>query len=96
VNVNDRDRAGRTSVHYAVIDVPVDLDHTAALDDPALKAENHRKIVEFILANSRRLLDAGAEVNARDDAGSAPLHFAAKGETDEVVRHSWTPAPTPT
>jgi ankyrin repeat protein len=83
--VTDRDRAGRTPLHYAVIDAPVDLDHGAALKDPALKAENHRKIVDFILDNSRRLIDAGADVNASDETGSTPLHFAAKGESEEVV-----------
>ncbi|KZS60289.1 ankyrin repeat domain-containing protein [Mycobacterium ostraviense] len=86
MNTNDRDRAGRTPLHYAVIDAPVGLDHTTALKDPSLKAENHRKIVEFILANSRRLLDAGADVNAIDEQGCTPLHFAAKGESDEIVR----------
>ncbi|ORB90339.1 ankyrin repeat domain-containing protein [Mycobacterium persicum] len=86
MNTNDRDRAGRTPLHYAVIDAPVGLDHTTALKDPALKTENHRKIVEFILANFSRLLDAGADVNAIDEQGCTPLHFAAKGESDEVVR----------
>lgn len=83
--MTDRDRAGRTPLHYAVIDAPVDLDHGAALKDPAVKAENDRKIVDFILTNSRRLLDAGSDVNAADDVGSTALHFAAKGESEEVV-----------
>ncbi|WP_122440539.1 ankyrin repeat domain-containing protein [Mycobacterium attenuatum] len=38
------------------------------------------------LANSRRLLDAGADVNVIDEQGVTALHFAAKGESDEVVR----------
>jgi uncharacterized protein len=49
--VKNRDRAGRTPLHYAVIDAPVDLDHTAALSDPSLKAENTRKTVDFVFAD---------------------------------------------
>lgn len=86
MDAKNRDQAGRTPLHYAVIDAPVGLNHTAALDDPALKAENQRKIVDFILSNSRQLLDAGADVNAVDSDGSTPLHFAAKGGSAEVVR----------
>jgi uncharacterized protein len=82
----DRDRAGRTPLHYAVIDAPVGLNHTAALADPELKAENHRRIVEFILANSAKLLKAGADVDARDHQGATPLLFAARGESEEVIR----------
>jgi uncharacterized protein len=80
------DRAGRAPLHYAVITTPVGLNYTAALDDPELKAENHRKIVDFILANTTQLLNDGADANARDNEGFAPLHLAAKGQSDEVVR----------
>lgn len=86
IKASEFDRAGRTALHYATIDAPVGLDHGAALSDPALKAENHRTIVEFILDNSQSLLDAGADVNAHDEVGSTPLHFAAKGESEEVIR----------
>ncbi|WP_197502734.1 MULTISPECIES: ankyrin repeat domain-containing protein [unclassified Mycobacterium] len=84
--MNNRDRAGRTPLHYAAIDAPVGLNHTAALTDPVLRADNHRKLVDFMLANSQRLLAAGADVNAVDSEGSTPLHFAARGISAAVVR----------
>jgi uncharacterized protein len=83
--VHNCDRAGRTPLHCAVIDAPVDLDRTAALSDPSLKAENHRKTVDLIMENARRLLDGGAHANAHDNTGSTPLHFAARGESAEVI-----------
>ncbi|WP_445168964.1 ankyrin repeat domain-containing protein [Mycolicibacterium sp. Dal123E01] len=86
MNVSDRDRAGRTPLHYAVGDSPVGLDHTAALDNPTLQAENREKTNEYILANTRRLLAGGADPNAMDDEGFTPLHFAAQFDCVEVIR----------
>ena len=81
----DRDRAGRTPLHYAVGDDPVGLNYTAALEDPALAAENFRKGNEYRIANTTRLLARGADVNASDDEGFTPLHFAASRDSVDIV-----------
>jgi hypothetical protein len=41
----DRDRAGRTPLHYAVTDDPVGLDYTKALSDPAVAEANCRRLM---------------------------------------------------
>jgi ankyrin repeat protein len=83
----DRDRAGRTPLHYVVIDDPVGLDYTKALSNPAVAEANFQKATEYKIANTTRLLSGGADVNAQDDQGFTPLHFAAaSGTSDEVVQ----------
>jgi ankyrin repeat protein len=86
MTVEDRDRAGRTPLHYAAIDPPHDLPFIAAQTDPKLAAENERKSNEFKIANTTKLVDEGAEVDAIDDNGSTPLHFAAAGDSVDIVR----------
>jgi ankyrin repeat protein len=81
----DRDRAGRTPLHYAVIDDPVGLDYTAAQTDPWIKAENARSGREFRIGNTLRLLAEGADVNAADFDGLTPLHAAASADSANVV-----------
>ncbi len=85
-NVNERDQAGRTPLHYAVIDVPHDREYLAARRDPTRKDEVRQWEINYRLNNSRNLIDSGADVNAVDDEGMAPLHAAAAADSAEVVR----------
>jgi hypothetical protein len=86
MTANNRDRAGRTPLHYAAIDAPHDLPFIAAQTDPKLDAEYLRKGNEYKIANITKLLDEGAHVNAADDNGSTPLHFAANDDSADIVR----------
>lgn len=81
--MTDRDRGGRTPLHYAVIDGPSDMEFLTSTD-PEAKAQ---KLEDFVVSNTRKLLDqGGVDVNARDDEGFTPLHFASQRESAEVVR----------
>ena len=91
----DRDRAGRTPLHYAVTDDPVGLDYTKTLSDPAVAEANLQKANEYKIANTTRLLSDGADANAQDDQGFTPLHFAAaSGTSVEVAQLLATRGPT--
>lgn len=85
-NIHERDRMGRTPLHYAAIDRPDGTANDWKETDPARKAELHQRSVEFKLANVRHLIDSGADVNATDDNGDTPLHFAATHDSAEVVK----------
>ncbi|UGU29886.1 ankyrin repeat domain-containing protein [Mycolicibacterium smegmatis] len=81
-----RDQAGRTPLHYAAIDPPVGLKNIEAQTNPALAAENFRASNDYRVANTQRLLREGADVNAADDQGMTPLHFAVQRDSVDVVR----------
>jgi len=81
-----RDRAGRTPLHYAVIDPPRNLPFIAAQTDPELDAENHRKGNEYKIANTTKLLMKEPMSTPPMTTGRTPLHFAAKDDSADVVR----------
>ncbi|CPT93086.1 Putative ankyrin-like protein [Mycobacteroides abscessus] len=86
-DVHSRDRAGRTPLHYAVIDGPRDQVNAWQETDPVRIAELHQISVDYRLANTRHLIDSGANVNATDDDDCTPLHSAVAGDSAEVVRY---------
>lgn len=86
-DVHSRDRAGRTPLHYAVIDGPRDQVNAWQETDPVRIAELHQISVDYRLANTRHLIDSGANVNAADDDDCTPLHSAVAGDSAEVVRY---------
>jgi ankyrin repeat protein len=83
MTMTERDRAGRTRLHYAVTNGPRDMAFFE-LKDPAQKAQRLR---EHLVANTAaRLSEPGVDVNACDDEGMTPLHFATQNEIAEPAR----------
>lgn len=67
-------------------DAPTPPPQTAAVDHTALDKELLEAAKEGSTDMVRSLLDRGADVNAKDDDGWTPLHWAAVLEQPEIAR----------
>ncbi|MBB4853396.1 ankyrin repeat protein [Mycobacteroides chelonae] len=86
MNPNDRDQAGRTPLHYAVLDGPEGSANDWKLTDPSEREEARKRSADYKLTNAEHLIASGAEVDATDDQNWTPLHFAARTDSPEVVK----------
>ena len=78
-DVNICDKYGNSPLHYALLDTDADIDVRDEDGDSSLHHVLDKKEV-FAL-----LIKAGANVNARDGAGTTILHYASQSHYEEIA-----------
>jgi hypothetical protein len=89
-----RDSIGRTSLHYASCGISLELVSLLLQNEPELvhcKDIYGRTSLHYAVWNpdpleiGKKLLDSKAEVDALDEEGMTPLHFAADGGKGKII-----------